>query len=273
MAAREAVTREAPAREAPARRAPAREAPERKPGARDRSARGPVGEAPQRRKPGRAAAPTKQRWVGRDAYPRGSSAAAAAAYAAEPASAPQPARSAQPARAAQPVRSAQPAPAPASRPGPGEGSGLRLVPARRRFAASRRRKATLVAALASAVGVAVVFGLVYLHVLAAQEQFRIDRLTNQAAAEAQTYESLRLELDRATSPAAVMAAAKALGMHEPSSVTYLQAPAAQRSLAARQLAAGAVPVAAASKPRTGSLAPLGAAEWPAVKAVVGGLVP
>jgi cell division protein FtsL len=70
--------------------------------------------------------------------------------------------------------------------------------------------------------VAVLFGLVGLHVMLAQNQFRLDRLDGRADAEQARYERLRLQVDRLESPQRIVATAQQrLGMVTPGSVTYL----------------------------------------------------
>jgi cell division protein FtsL len=70
--------------------------------------------------------------------------------------------------------------------------------------------------------IAVLFGLVGLHVMLAQNQFRLDRLNSQADAEQARYERLRLQVDQLESPQRIVATAEQkLAMMTPASVTYL----------------------------------------------------
>lgn len=99
---------------------------------------------------------------------------------------------------------------------------LRLVerPARRRKTRPRHRLVPGVIALASAVSL----GLVALHVLIAENQFTLDNLQQEASAQQQDYEHLRLDIAQLESPARVVSVAEdQLGMQQPASVTYLPA--------------------------------------------------
>ena len=99
---------------------------------------------------------------------------------------------------------------------------LRLVDreARRR---TNRRHLIVSAAIA---GIAVVFlALVALHVLIAENQFRLDQLQQQASVQQERYEKLRLEVAELEAPARIVSVAEGpLGMRQPGSVTYLPAP-------------------------------------------------
>ncbi len=66
------------------------------------------------------------------------------------------------------------------------------------------------------------FGLVYLHVVLAQRQFALDRLTAKVQGEQTTYQNLRLQVAQLGSPAHIISTAEGqLGMRPPASVTYL----------------------------------------------------
>ena len=99
---------------------------------------------------------------------------------------------------------------------------LRVVP-RDELTPRQRRLRTRLAVIATGLFVvAVLFGLVGLHVMLAQNQFRLDRLTSQADAEQARYERLRLQVDQLESPQRIVATAQQkLGMVTPASVTYL----------------------------------------------------
>lgn len=117
------------------------------------------------------------------------------------------------------------APAPQPRPSRPEGEldrHLRVVGARPRIAWSGRRRARILCFAASIAAIVVAFGLVYLHVLSAQKQFEIDRLTVVEQTAQSNYEQLRLTVESANSPARIMAAAERLGMLEPASVTVVK---------------------------------------------------
>jgi len=88
--------------------------------------------------------------------------------------------------------------------------------------ARRRRRVRLVGTLVSFFVVAVVFGLVGLHVMLAQNQFRLDRLNTQAAAEQAAYERSRLKVDQLSAPDRIVGEAESkLGMVPAGPVTNL----------------------------------------------------
>jgi cell division protein FtsL len=90
---------------------------------------------------------------------------------------------------------------------------LRVVKPAGRSPAWDRRRVRLLGVVISAFVVAVVFGLVGLHVMLAQNQFRLDRLNTQAAAQQAQYEKARLQVDQLSAPARIVATAEAkLGM-------------------------------------------------------------
>jgi len=99
---------------------------------------------------------------------------------------------------------------------------LRVVRPDERSPAQRRRRVRALVLVSAVVVTAVVFGLVGLHVMLAQNQFRLDRLNAQAAAEQSRYERLRLQVDQLESPQRIVATAEQkLGMIQPPSITYL----------------------------------------------------
>jgi hypothetical protein len=102
----------------------------------------------------------------------------------------------------------------------------------------------------------VAFGLVYLHVLSAQKQFELNQLTATEQLAQSNYLRLRLSVQTENSPASIMAAARNLGMIQPSGVTL-------------------VPGVAAVPSTTGgsgssTTAPGGVADWSTNKANVAG---
>jgi cell division protein FtsL len=109
---------------------------------------------------------------------------------------------------------------------------------------------------------AVTFGLVYLHVVLAQRQFALDRLTAKVQAEQARYQDLRLQVAELGSPAQIISTAEGqLGMRQPASVTYL-APTAT---------IGGTPDPADSQAAPGPVhAPAGDADWPQIKAQLAG---
>jgi hypothetical protein len=77
---------------------------------------------------------------------------------------------------------------------------------------------------AASIGmICVAFGLVYLHVLSAQKQFQINRLTTIEQAAQARYQQQRVAVETENSPGRIMAAAQRLGMVAPSGVTVLKA--------------------------------------------------
>lgn len=78
----------------------------------------------------------------------------------------------------------------------------------------------LVAGLVVAVG---------FHVALAQGQLQLDHNRGVAAEEQARYEKLRVEVATAAAPAQVLARAKARGLVEPASITFLDAPPAEAS--------------------------------------------
>jgi cell division protein FtsL len=127
---------------------------------------------------------------------------------------------------------------------------LRLVD-REVWRKRNRRHAAISAAIA---GIAVVcLALVALHVLIAENQFRLDHLQQQASVQQARYEKLRLQVAQLEAPARIVSAAEGkLGMRQPGSVTYLPA----TSLPATSLAGTATPPAA--RPTPTSAAPAAA---------------
>ena len=98
---------------------------------------------------------------------------------------------------------------------------LRLVENQARRRAGRRR---LLVILGIATAAVVCLALVALHVLIAENQFRLDRLQQQAATEQASYEKLRLQVAQLEAPARIVSQAEGqLGMVQPTSVTYLPA--------------------------------------------------
>jgi cell division protein FtsL len=162
---------------------------------------------------------------------------------------------------------------------------LRLVEreARRR---TNRRHAIVSVAIA---GIAVVcLGLVALHVLIAENQFRLDHLEQQAAVQQERYERLRLQVAELEAPARIVSAAEGpLGMRQPGSVTYLPATsapvAAGRATSPEVLSNGLAPArpgdgtegnsadpAPWAAPGGSVTAPGGDADWPVIKQYLSG---
>lgn len=154
---------------------------------------------------------------------------------------------------ASPRRSAVPGRPPARR------DHLRLVGSQKRAIRLQRRRRALVGA-GVLLTMAVVFGLVSLHVISAEKQLALNGLAGKAAAAQADYENLRLQVAQLESPAHILAEATRLGMRQPASVRYLQAP------------AGSVPASQArrSPRRPEPYAPAGDADWPKIKSDLSG---
>ncbi|HET9690569.1 MAG TPA: hypothetical protein VFP61_05415 [Acidimicrobiales bacterium] len=144
---------------------------------------------------------------------------------------------------------------PASAPDAGRPD-LRVVERPGRRLALPRGRAAVVTVFAGLA--AVMLGLVYLHVVLAQRQIELDRLTARTAAAEQHYQALRLQVAQLESPGRIIATAEGrLGMRPPATVHYVSPPPQSPS-----------PTAAPS-PASGP-APAGDADWPAIKAALAG---
>jgi cell division protein FtsB len=97
---------------------------------------------------------------------------------------------------------------------------LRVAPAARR---RRARRAVWSSALTLALAL---FVLVAFHVVAVQNAFELDQLAEQREAEASRYERLRTEFATLSSPAAIVEAARRMGMVPSGEIEYIEAPAA-----------------------------------------------
>ncbi len=109
---------------------------------------------------------------------------------------------------------------------------------------------------------AVAFGLVYLHVVLAQRQFALDRLTTKVQTEQASYQKLRLQVAQLASPQHIISTAEGqLGMVQPGTVTYLTP----------TVTIGGTPPATAAAPRGAIVgAPAGDANWPEIKSQLAG---
>ena len=133
---------------------------------------------------------------------------------------------------------------------------LRIVEREPRQLRLPRGRAAVVMAFAAVA--AVMLGLVYLHVVLAQRQIELDRLTARTAAAEQQYQALRLQVAQLEAPGRIISDAEGrLGMRPPPSVRYVSPPPTSRP--------------APAAPRTPTTAaPKGDADWPAVKSVLAG---
>lgn len=128
-------------------------------------------------------------------------------------------------------------------------------------------RARLLLCGAAVVAVVVAFSLVYLHVVMAQRQFRLDSLSAQVAKQQATYSQLRLQVAQFESPQQIIATAEgSLGMRQPSNVTYLSPSTPLPAGGTATGSAGPNPPAA-----KGTItAPAGDADWPQIKSQLAG---
>jgi cell division protein FtsL len=99
---------------------------------------------------------------------------------------------------------------------------LRLVPPDYVPPRVRRRRARLFVAGLSVLFALGLLGIVSLHVVLTQGQFRLDRLQARATEQQARYEQLRLQVAELESPERIVAVAQErLGMVSPGAVTYL----------------------------------------------------
>jgi cell division protein FtsL len=141
---------------------------------------------------------------------------------------------------------------------------LRVVEPRVQAAARRRRRIRFTALGAGGFIAIVVFGLVGVHVMLAQNQFQLDRLNSRSTLEEARYQRLRLEVDQLEAPQRIVATAEGrLGMVPPPAVKYLTP--SSRLTSARSSAPGLSAPTVAS-PSTG-IPPAGEGprDWAAVK--------
>jgi hypothetical protein len=143
---------------------------------------------------------------------------------------------------------------------------LRLVREQARRRANGRR--LLVSAGIALLGV-FCLGLVTLHVLIAENQFTLDRLTQTAATEQASYEKLRLQVAQLEAPARIVSDSEGhLGLVQPGSVTYLPATNPRATNGGGTAQAGPGPAGSGSAgPVT---APQGDADWPSIKPYLSG---
>jgi hypothetical protein len=114
------------------------------------------------------------------------------------------------------------------------------------------------------LAVVVAFGLVYLHVVMAQRQFELDRLTAQVTKEQTAYQQQRLQVAQLESPQHIISTAEGiLGLVQPNSVTYLSP---STTTPASPRASGG----STGSAKQGSQAPAGDADWPRIKSQLAG---
>lgn len=152
------------------------------------------------------------------------------------------------------------------RPAPEVPGHLRVVDRRERTAGQRQHRARLILFSGIGAALAVMFALVYLHVVLAQRQIQLDRMTSVVTTREGQYQALRLEVARLESPQQIISTAEGkLGMRPPASVVYVSPPAGSSvSPSSRSM------VGSTAKPAATSAAPAGDAEWPRIKAALAG---
>jgi cell division protein FtsL len=153
---------------------------------------------------------------------------------------------------------------------------LRVVEPRKLTAAERRRRARLLLAGGLGVFVAVVFGLVYMHVVLAQRQFAIDRLDSKVQAQQAQYQNLRLLVAQLGAPQNIIATAEGqLGMVQPASVSYLTpkqtiGSSPGTSNGTSNGTSSGVSGASSGQLSSSPQAPAGDADWPKIKSQLAG---
>jgi cell division protein FtsL len=159
---------------------------------------------------------------------------------------------------------------PARRDTPGTGSPRHLVVVEDpisglRSGALRTRLLLLGAAIGAVV---IAFSLVYLHVVMAQRQFRLDKLAAQVTQDQATYSRLRLQVAQLESPQQIIATAEGrLGMRQPANVTYLSP---STPLPAGGAATGPAGGSTGAATNGTVAAPTGDADWPLIKSQLAG---
>jgi cell division protein FtsL len=135
---------------------------------------------------------------------------------------------------------------------------LRVVEVAERTPAQRRRRARALLGGSALLAVGVAFALVYLHVVLAQRQFRLDNLNAQVQQEQLSYQKLRLQVAEMGSPQNIIKTAEGhLGMIQPASVNWITS-------------STTVAPASAAHGGTDTNAPAGDANWPAIKSQLAG---
>jgi len=100
---------------------------------------------------------------------------------------------------------------------------LEVVTERYRTPAARRRRRRLTGVGGVLAALAVVFGLVYVHVKLTANQLRLTTLQREGDVAEERYLKLRLQVAQLESPGRVEATAQQLGLVPPTSVAYLTA--------------------------------------------------
>lgn len=137
---------------------------------------------------------------------------------------------------------------------------LRLVGVEELAAIRRRRRVRLGGMALAGFVIALLFAAVGMHVVLAQNQFRLDQLDAQAAKQQAQYQQLRLRVDQLSSPQRIIGTAEGrLGMTSPHQVTFLSPSSATPG------PSGAASAASASVSGGGPAPATAPADWSTVK--------
>jgi cell division protein FtsL len=122
--------------------------------------------------------------------------------------------------------------------------------------------------ISATLATVVALGLVYMHVVLAQRQFRLDQLNAEVQKDQATYENLRLQVAELGSPQHIISMAEGkLGMIQPAQVTYLSPSTTVAGSRPQVVSTGTSRTAAKA---SSTPAALGNADWPLVKAQLAG---
>jgi cell division protein FtsL len=168
-----------------------------------------------------------------------------------------------------PARSLAARPLPADPRRGGSRRHLRIAEVPTRTPAQRRVLVRIFFLGGAALIVAIAFSLVYLHVVLAQRQFKLDGLNAQVQQEQASYQKLRLQVAELNSPQHIVSTAEGqLGMVQPAKVTELDPSAASGASASATWSAPSLTETDPSSPST--QAPAGDADWPLIKSQLAG---
>jgi cell division protein FtsL len=138
---------------------------------------------------------------------------------------------------------------------------LEIVPPHERRLRSRRIRRRLVSCAGALAALAVVFGLVLVHVELTANQLRLTSLQDQAQKAEAKNDALRLQVANLASPARIVARAQQLGMVTPQVVLYLGAVAGVTAPTTPTTSAIAAPAASTGQ----AASPASLSGWAAVK--------
>ena len=124
---------------------------------------------------------------------------------------------------------------------------LRVVGDQELAALRRRRRLRMGGMVLAGFVIVLLFAAVGMHVMLAQNQFRLDQLDRQAAAQQAQYQQLRLQVDQLSSPQVIIGAAEGrLGMVPAGGVTFLNPSSATTGRPATAASGGPAPATAPS---------------------------